>query len=236
MALPPPIAITTSHRSSRANSAPSRVRSMVGSPGTRNGITASAVDCNLASSPAARSPLAPVTSSTRCPNCAAAGAACATAPSPNKIRPEVANSKDMPAALPVRVRRVDRRVVLPGARLGQHFGHLGHPGIVVWSLLMAGLRGAIPVNLQQHELRRIVCLLDEVETHHPRLLAAVGGVFDGGGFKSFELVLFDVNVHVEYQHAQHHDTRENTGVELFVPVGCRRRLPQLVIRLVEQFL
>src|SRR5690348_16114393 len=122
MALPPPIATTTSQPSVRASAVPRRISSMDGSPETAKATPATTWR-----------PLAPVTNRGRRPIAAAAASACWNDPSPKTIRPEVANSKVM---LPALIAGEDVVVEDARARFGEPRGHLLGPGMVMRSLLV----------------------------------------------------------------------------------------------------
>src|ERR1019366_323426 len=76
----------------------------------------------------------------------------------------------------------------------------GGPCLVVRGPLM--LRGCfgVSIDLDQHKARRLVRLLQDVETRNARLLHAVAGVFQGGPPERFDVLGFDVNEDVYDDH------------------------------------
>src|ERR1035441_4450866 len=192
MALPPPMAITRSRLSSRAYAAPPRISSTVGSLGTVKGAQETPAASSWAARGAARSRETPVTRRARRPMAAAAGATSRAMPSPKRMCVAVANSNRM-AVLPAFVGGVDVGVSRAGARLHHHVHGHGGPSLVVRGFLMLRGRFGVAIDLDQNEARRVVRLLQDVETRNARLLHAVAGVFQGGPPERFDVLGFDVN-------------------------------------------
>src|SRR5262249_3732235 len=148
MTLPPPIAITSSHRSARARAAAPRIKSTAGSPATSSGTDAISERARLARKDAARSLEAPVTTSARRPNAAAAGTASRTAPSPKMILRAVANSNMR--LLPIGIGGKHVLVRRPAAGLGHHLRHSLGPKLVVRRGLVRRRRREVPIDFGEN--------------------------------------------------------------------------------------
>lgn len=65
------------------------------------------------------------------------------------------------------------------------------------------MRGGIcfgPVDFDEHKLRRIIPLLNKVESHDARLLYAVASVFDGCLAESFHAIWFYLDEDMDDEH------------------------------------
>src|SRR5438128_429671 len=83
-----------------------------------------------------------------------------------------------------------------GSRLGEHIGYRRGPRVVVGGLPVFFNVTRVAVDLQQHESRGVIGLLDEVKADHSRLPYAIGCVFYGGRFKRFDMLGLDANMDV----------------------------------------
>src|ERR1019366_1383701 len=132
---------------------PWRMRSMVGSAGTAKR--------GPSSRPAKRTADWPVTTRARRPREAAAPATSRAVPSPNRMREAVEKSNGM--ALTALVGGEDVLIRDASARLGQHFGDGGCPGVIVAGLLMLHGGVEIAIDLHQHKARGVAGLLHHIE-------------------------------------------------------------------------
>src|SRR3990172_2749781 len=162
-------------------------------------MPSSAID---ARSSAARSGLLPVTTRARFPISAARGAACRNVPGPKSTLPAVAKSNCI-WLTPGRIVRED--VVVHRARpgLGHHLPCGLLPGLVVGGLAMLRRIVGRAIDLDQDEPRRVVVLLDDVETRDPRLAHAVAGVLDGRGTEGLHRFGPNVDENVHDVHGSH---------------------------------
>src|SRR5262245_39423331 len=190
-----------SHRCLRAHSAHVRIPSTVGSPGM-------VVDTQSSWSitKCARSGFDPVTTRARLPNCSAMAGTCERVPSPKTIRPAVANSNGI--ALPAGIGRIDVLIQRAGARLGEHVADLFDPSLVMCGQLVCGNGMMVAIDLHQQKLRGVIGLLEKVEARHTGLLAAVGGVFDGGFTKRVNVLGLDQDADDQNVHRVYYDPKD----------------------------
>lgn len=77
--------------------------------------------------------------------------------------------------------------------------------------LVLGWRVRGPVNLDEHEARRVVLLLDDVEAGDAGFLDAVAGVVERGGLEGCDAISLHVDVDVDDEHAGNLATRSRGG-------------------------
>src|ERR1051326_7296440 len=145
--------------------------------------------------PACRILSRPVTTNARLPHAFAIPGSSAMTPGPKTIRPALVNSKRIP--LPGLVAWKNSLVPGTRARLRHHVGHRLGPLRVMGCALMRFDRLLIVIDLPQAEPVRIIAQLQKIESRNPGLLRAVTRILDRDRAKLFQMLRFDVNVHVK---------------------------------------
>ena len=67
-------------------------------------------------------------------------------------------------------------------------------------LFVRGVGGGIAINFDEHEARRIVGLLDDIEAADARLQQAQARVEERGGFESRDAIRLHMNMNVDDEH------------------------------------
>src|SRR5262245_41494068 len=83
--------------------------------------------------------------------------------------------------------------------------------------LMRCDRVLVAVRFHEHEMRRVVSVLQEIEADYAGLFPAVAGVLDSGLAECVDMLALDVNIHEENQHELHYADCRVVSVKDYLP-------------------
>src|SRR5208282_5495961 len=226
-ALPPPKPSTSSQFSFLASAAPCSIVESSGSPATEKVAALTPVSRRIFNNGPARFSSRPVTTNARLPNSLAMAPASHSVPAPKMIFVAVVNSKRIfnqkvgrassraaldlgrsgssaasPHRSPLLVLGKNLVELYAETRLGHHRRHRLAPDRIMLRFLVRGGGLGVPINLHQHEPRRIVLLLQNVEAQDTRLQQTQARVEARRLRERLHRIRFDMNMNLDHKHVR----------------------------------